>query len=113
MRRETFFVGISRNGKEIDSPGYARKILALEYDEASGMFSNALSVQFDPALRPYGFINGLVLAPSAAGDVKAFCPLFFPLHVAAGVAALFPQGTINMNLQSLESIRGIRPVEVS
>jgi hypothetical protein len=112
-RREMFFVGISRNGQEIAAPGYVRKILALEFDEAAGMFSNVLSVTFEPALRPYGFINGLVLSGSVDGEAKAVCPLFFPLHVGSGVSAVFPPGTINMNLKSLEAIRGIRPIAVS
>lgn len=113
MRRETFFVGLARKGQEISARGYVRKILALEYEAARGIFCNALSVDFDPALQPYGFIDGLVLAGSVDGEVKAVCPLIVPLNIATGTAATFPPGTINMNLKSLEQIRGIRPLEVS
>jgi hypothetical protein len=113
MRRETFFVGLARKGEEIDVAGYKRQILLLEYDTASGMYSNAASVDFDPALHSYGFVDGLVLSTSLDGEVKAVCPLFVPMNIATGAAAVFAPGTINMNLKSFQTIRGIRPIEVS
>jgi hypothetical protein len=113
MRRETFFVGLASKGKEIGVHGHKRQILVLEYDPARSMFSNAASVAFDPALHPYGFVDGLALAGSVDGEVKAVCALLFPMSIATGSAAVFAPGTINMNLKSFEAIRGIRPIVAS
>ena len=112
-KRETFFVGLARYGREVDARGHKRQILALDYRPVSGAFANADQIVFDPALQSYGFINGLVIATSIDGDVKAACPLIAPMHIGAGSAAAFAPGTIIMNLKSLEAIKGIRPTLVS
>lgn len=112
-QQATFFVGLARWGREVDTAGHKRQLLRLEFSESSGVFANAENIAFDPALQPYGFINGLAIGSSVDGPVIAVCPLVLPMNIGAGAAATFAPGTIIMNRKSLESIRGIRPIEVS
>lgn len=112
-QQETFFVGLARWGKEVDTAGHKRQLLRLDFSEAIGVFANVETIAFDPALQSYGFINGLALGSSVDSPVIAVCPLTLPMNIGTGAAATFAPGTIIMNRKSLESIRGIQPIEVS